>query len=217
MAGHKTGLMGYGQSWYDPPCAYGCRAVIGSAPVDCPEMDADNMDMSMHMHGGSPMAPCIAQNVDFLSTLAYCMGNRCPADGVSASKLEAYWADQATGDPTIPARWTYGAVLANITQPPTRKFETGDTLNYTALISDADYQYQYDFNRFFNWVEAVQSTYIIVIISVGVAKPVVLSAMNHLPFMTSAIDKLKPYLVYPSTIGGYNIRPFPYLLDSYSS
>ncbi|KAK1569919.1 ferric reductase like transmembrane component-domain-containing protein [Colletotrichum navitas] len=203
--------MGCGQSWYDPRCAYACRAVIGSAPLDCPDTDAGGMT-GMDMHKASPMAPCIADNVDFLSTLAYCMGERCVADGVSASKLEAYWADQATGDPTVPPHWTYGAVLANITLPPNRTFETGDTLNYTAFISAADYQYQYDFDRFFDWEEAVQSTYVIVIICVGVGSPIMLSALKYLPFMTGAIDRLKPYLVYP--IGGYNIRPLPHLLGN---
>lgn len=159
-AGRKTGLMGYGQAWYDPPCAYACRAVVGSAPLDCPGMDLDDMGGGGHSHGGSPMAPCAAQNVDFLATLAACLDRRCPADGVSPAKLEAYWADQATGDPAVPAAWTYGAVLANITQPPTRPFQAGDTLNYTALILDADYSYQYEFNRFFDWEEAVQSTYV---------------------------------------------------------
>lgn len=158
--GHKTGLMGYGQSWYDPPCAYACRTVIGYAPLDCPDMDHDATHGDTHMHGGSPMAPCAAQNVDFLATLAYCLGLRCAADGVSPARLEAYWADQASGDPAVPARWTYGAVLANITQPPTRTFQAGDTLNYTALIADDDYRYQYDFDRFFDWEEAVQSTYV---------------------------------------------------------
>jgi hypothetical protein len=156
---YKTGLMGYGQSWYDPACAYACRAIIGSAPLDCPDHDTADMDMSMHMHGGSPMASCISENFNFLSTLAYCLDNHCTAIGVSPSKLEVYWADQATGDKTILPKWTYGAVLANITQAPNRTFETGDTLNYTALISDSDYKYQYDFNVFFDWEEAVQSTY----------------------------------------------------------
>ncbi|KAK2033563.1 hypothetical protein LX32DRAFT_635251 [Colletotrichum zoysiae] len=202
VASHKTGLIGYGQWWYDPPCAYACRAVIASAPLDCPGMGAGSAGATMHMNGGSPIASCIANNTDFLATLSYCMGTRCADhDGVSASKLEAYWADQATGDPKIPPHWTYGAVLANITLLPARTFRKGDMLNYTAIISNADYQYQYDFNRFFDWEEAVQSTYVIVIICVGVATPVVLSALTRLPFMTSIIGRLNPYLVYPSTFG----------------
>jgi hypothetical protein len=54
----------------------------------------------------------------------------------------------------------------------------------------------------------------IVIISIGVATPVLFSIISHVPFMTGAIDRLKPYLVYPSTIGGYNIRPLPYLVGN---
>jgi hypothetical protein len=156
--GYKTGLMGYGQAWYDPPCAYACRAVIGNAPLGCPSMDHGSMDMSEHSHGGSPMAPCIAKNGDFLRTLAYCISTRCAE--VSPSKLEAYWAQQATGDKTVSPQWTYGAALANVTASPRRTYIGGDKLNYTALIAAADYQYQYDFNVFFDWEEAVQSTYV---------------------------------------------------------
>ncbi|KAH7214456.1 ferric reductase like transmembrane component-domain-containing protein [Fusarium oxysporum] len=209
---YKTSLMGYGQSWYDPPCAYACRAVIGNAPLDCPSMAHDSMGTSEHSHGGSPLAPCIATNSDFLRTLAYCLNTRC-AD-VSPSKLESYWAGQATGDKSVSAKWTYGAVLANVTAPPKRRYIAGDTLNYTALIADADYQYQYDFNVFFDWEEAVQSTYVIILISIGVATPVFFSALGYLPFMNRAIDEIRPYLIYPSTFRGYNVRHLPYLLGN---
>ncbi|KAG7429455.1 hypothetical protein Forpi1262_v010122 [Fusarium oxysporum f. sp. raphani] len=155
---YKTGLMGYGQS------------CIGT---------------SEHSHGGSPLAPCIATNSDFLHTLAYCLSTRC-AD-VSPSELESYWAGQATGDKTVSAEWTYGSALAN---------------------------YQYDFNVFFDWEESVQSTYVIILISIGVATPVFFSALGYIPFMNRPIDKIRPYLIYPSTFRGYNIRPLPYLLGN---
>ncbi|KAK8064262.1 hypothetical protein PG996_008914 [Apiospora saccharicola] len=191
---HGTGLMGYGQSWYDPTCAYSCRAVIASAPLDCADLDMDHGGgMAMDMQGPSAMA-------------------RCLGDGVATSKLESYWADMATGDPTVAPRWTYGATLANVTMAPNRTFEKGDTLNYTAAISDVDYEYQYSFNRFFDWEERIQSTYVIIIISVGVATPVALSAMGHLPLLSSIVDRLKPYLVYPATVGGYCTQPLPYML-----
>ncbi|KAG4273086.1 hypothetical protein FPRO04_09923 [Fusarium proliferatum] len=186
---YKTGLMGYGQSWYDPPCAYACRAVIGRAPLDCPSMD-HHTDTSEHSHCGSPLAPCIATNSDFLRTLAYCLSTRC--GDVSASKLEACWAGQATGDKTVSVEWTYGAALANVTAPPKRTYVAGNTLTYTALVADADYQHQYDFNVFFDWEKAVQSTYVIVLISIGVATPVFFSALDYLSFMTQAIDKIRP-------------------------
>ncbi|EXL55701.1 hypothetical protein FOCG_06251 [Fusarium oxysporum f. sp. radicis-lycopersici 26381] len=159
---YKTGFMGYGQSW-------------------CPSMAHGSMGTNEHSHGGSPLAPCIATNSDFLRTLACCLSTRC-AD-VSPSKLESYWSGQATGGKTVSAEWTYGAALAN-----------------------------YDFNVFFDWEEAVQSTYVIILISIGVATPVFFSALGYLPFMNRAIHKIRPYLIYPSTFRGYNIRPLPYLL-----
>lgn len=160
--GHGVGIIGYGQWWYDPTCAWSCRAVIGRAPLDCPHdlMDDDTMGMSMDMHGGPPNTACIAQNFAFLSTLATCLAARCPADGVSVSRLETYWAEQATGDRSVPPKWTYGAMLTRITEKPTREYQRGDTLNYTAIISDAAYGYQYTFNRHFDWEEMVQSNYV---------------------------------------------------------
>ncbi|ENH70832.1 Ferric/cupric reductase transmembrane component 1 [Fusarium oxysporum f. sp. cubense race 1] len=72
----------------------------------------------------------------------------------------------------------------------------------------------YDFNVFFDWEESVQSTYVIILISIGVATSVFFSALGYLPFMNRAIDKIRPYLIYPSTFRGYNIRPLPYLLGN---
>ncbi|EWG50949.1 hypothetical protein FVEG_10065 [Fusarium verticillioides 7600] len=112
-------------------------------------MDHHNTGSSKHSHGGSPLALCIATNGDFLRTLAYCLSTGC-AD-ISAAKLEAYWVGQATGDKTVSAEWTCGAALANVTEPRKRTYIAGDTLNYTSLITDADYQYQYYFNVFFDW------------------------------------------------------------------
>lgn len=159
-----TGLIGYGQWWYDPKCCYACRGVIASAPLDCPHdsmagMDMD-MDMDMDMMMASPTAPCIAENTAFLTTLAYCMNQTCTADGLPAWKIEQYWADQATGDPSIPPRWTYGATLANITQAPEKTWENGEVLNYTALLSSSDYEYQNSFNVLFDKIELIQSNYV---------------------------------------------------------
>lgn len=41
-----------------------------------------------------------------------------------------------------------------------------------------------------------------------------MSLLGHLPYMTGVFDKLKPFLVYPSLIGTYNVRPLPWLLGN---
>jgi predicted ferric reductase len=38
-----------------------------------------------------------------------------------------------------------------------------------------------------------------------------LTLIVRLPFMTGVLDKIKPYLVYPSIIGTYHLRPLPFL------
>lgn len=37
---------------------------------------------------------------------------------------------------------------------------------------------------------------------------------RKLPFATDILDKIKPYLVYPSTIGSYQVRPLPCLIGN---
>ena len=54
----------------------------------------------------------------------------------------------------------------------------------------------------------------IVIITVGVGIPVLTTLLDRLPFATSALDRLKPYLIHPSVFGTYNVRPLPYLLGN---
>ncbi len=49
---------------------------------------------------------------------------------------------------------------------------------------------------------------------VGFATPILFTVLGYLPYMTGIFEKIKPYLVYPSTIGTYHVRPLPYLLGN---
>lgn len=53
-----------------------------------------------------------------------------------------------------------------------------------------------------------------VIIAIGVGSPILFSLINYLPFMTTTLDKLRPYLIWPSVLGTYNVRPLPWLLGN---
>lgn len=154
------GLIGYGQLWYDPKCCYSCRGIISSAVLDCHDASVHDMDADMDMHGPSKTAPCIAENDAFLTTLAYCINSTCQADNEPTWKIEKYWTSQVTGDPAITAKWTYGEALAQIGQPPNRTWDSEQILNYTALLSADDYDYQRSFNELFDWEETMQSTYV---------------------------------------------------------
>jgi predicted ferric reductase len=54
----------------------------------------------------------------------------------------------------------------------------------------------------------------IVIITVGVGTPVLMSLLGHLPFVTGILEKANPYLVHPSTIRTYNVQTLPYMLGN---
>jgi hypothetical protein len=54
----------------------------------------------------------------------------------------------------------------------------------------------------------------VVILVTGFATPILLAALRHLPYMTSFLDRLHPYLTYPSLLPPYQVRPLPYLLGN---
>jgi predicted ferric reductase len=53
-----------------------------------------------------------------------------------------------------------------------------------------------------------------VIVTLGVGIPILCTLFRKLPFTTGLLDKLNPYLVYPSTFGSYHVRPLPWLIGN---
>ena len=52
-------------------------------------------------------------------------------------------------------------------------------------------------------------------VSIGIlvaffALPILVTIIGYLPFMTGLSEKIKPYLIWPSTIGTYHVRSLPY-------
>ena len=54
----------------------------------------------------------------------------------------------------------------------------------------------------------------LVILLTGFGLPILLTLLTYLPFVTSLVERLKPYLVYPSTVSNYHVRPLPYLIGN---
>lgn len=48
----------------------------------------------------------------------------------------------------------------------------------------------------------------------GFGIPVILTWLGYVPYMSGVLNKIKPYLVYPSILGTYHVRPLPYLLGN---
>ena len=47
---------------------------------------------------------------------------------------------------------------------------------------------------------------------IGFRLPVVLTALAYLPFMSTLISWLRPYIVWPSIVGTKHVQSLPYLL-----
>ena len=54
----------------------------------------------------------------------------------------------------------------------------------------------------------------IALLVVGFGTPILFTLLTYLPYTTSIFERLKPYLVYPTIIGTYQVRPLPYLLGN---
>lgn len=159
------------------------------------------------------MPSCLAGDTSFLTTLAYCINSTCQTSE-PIWKLEKYWALQATGDLATPPKWDYQTALQQITKAPDKVLAKGATLNFTALVNPATYSMQKNFMVLFERLETYTSTYVIILITVGVGTPILFTVLGYLPFVTSIYDKLKLYLVWPSTIGTYHVHPLPWLLGN---
>lgn len=58
------------------------------------------------------------------------------------------------------------------------------------------------------------SAYSLIILNVGFGLPIFLTWFGYLPFIDKLYEKLGPYIVYPSLIGRYHIRPLPFSLGN---
>lgn len=54
----------------------------------------------------------------------------------------------------------------------------------------------------------------IAILVTGFGTPIILTILGHVPGISELLRKLKPYLVWPSIIGTYQVRPLPYLIGN---
>ncbi|KAL8702615.1 MAG: hypothetical protein Q9201_004221 [Fulgogasparrea decipioides] len=205
-------LVGIDTDMYNPPCAYACRTAIATNELSC---STSHMSGG-HMHGDSGMTSpqCRAGDTAFLTTLAWCMSTKCAPYHVPTSRLEKYWEDQCTGDPTVTPKWDYGTTLQHVDPRPTRELTEDDTINSTLLVADSTWDVEYRTMVTFEAQERLHPRYGIAILVTGFAIPIVFTCLGYLPYMTRILEKAKPYVVYPATFRTYHVRPLPYLLGN---
>lgn len=126
-------FVGMGSRFNWPFCCVACRNSISAAPLLCtPEMDHSHH----YGHGASPTPPeCYGTDDAFLTTLAYCINERCEEYNMPIWEREQYWAKSATGSPAVQAKWTYQEALQQVTTRPDVTYERGNPLNQTSLVA----------------------------------------------------------------------------------
>jgi len=131
-------LIGFGISMYKPNCAFACRGAISGAPLICSDMDHAGGLMG---HGAPSTTPaCFAEDSSFLTTLAWCIFDRC--EGIEAWRLEQYWWEKAAATSSIreTPKWTYQQSLDEIAEPPTRTVNSSETLDFIGVVLEEDYE-----------------------------------------------------------------------------
>ncbi|KAK6350511.1 hypothetical protein TWF718_003702 [Orbilia javanica] len=86
-----NGLIGWGITMYDPPCAFACRGVISKCTLLCTPINGTVNHGTSH-HPVSTPPECFTTDVAFMRTMALCINTYCPTNGApSLSKIEDYW------------------------------------------------------------------------------------------------------------------------------
>ncbi|KAK6336195.1 hypothetical protein TWF696_001758 [Orbilia brochopaga] len=208
-------LNGFPANPYDPFCAMACLRSLTSLMLDCSSMGDTVGMMTM-----STTSACWATNTPYLTSLAWCMHTKCAPYHVSNSKFEFFWETQATGQTTagvkiVPPKWSYAEALAKVVEPVTVQLAASDMdLNATSIVSPDVYLKQWNVLTMIQRETTVENAYGIAMLVTGFGLPIVLTLLGYAPYLSKAFKRLKPYLVWPSTIGSYQVRPLPYLIGN---
>ncbi|PGH11880.1 hypothetical protein AJ80_06945 [Polytolypa hystricis UAMH7299] len=209
----KSGLAGInGFTFYDPYCGHGCFRSFSPFKLAC----SASVSPGGHTTGTEAahnLAMCRASNFPYLSSIAWCMHLYC-SDDVRASKIETFWETGITGDINILPVWSFGEVMANITEPPTMIAKNQSMiLDMTMLTTQETWEVTWTTLYYFFRETALESYFGLSICLTAFGLPIALTWLGYLPFMTSALDRIKPWL-YPSLFGTYHDRPLPFLLGN---
>ncbi|RBQ82679.1 hypothetical protein VDGD_07588 [Verticillium dahliae] len=140
---------------YKLPCAFACNGAISNNALSCSSMmEMEGMD---DMPATTP--ECRANDTSFLTTLAWCFKSKCAEFNVPVSKLQKFWEEEATGEPTAPPEWSYPAALQSIQEAPTKILTMHDSLNLTALTSEEDWDVQFKILSYFEREEVIHARY----------------------------------------------------------
>ncbi|KAL4731477.1 hypothetical protein ACLX1H_000445 [Fusarium chlamydosporum] len=209
-----TGLAGYGLNFYDPLCAESCLRSFSPLKLSCSIVTGHGAHKRATASPVFSPPKCKANNSAFLTSVASCFSQKCSAEKMS--KLEGYWEENVTGSKDVPAKWTYNEALAEVEENPA-KYQlkpTDFSLNETSIVEPLTYLKQWNQLGAYKNEMFLESRYSIALVVTALGLPIVMTWLGHMPYLPTIYDKLKPYILYPSTIGTYSVRPLPFKLGN---
>lgn len=155
----RYGLIGYGISMYDPPCAFACIDTVNGWALQCDDDHGTDDDMgSMHMAAATP--ECKATNDMFLETMAWCFYTHCPE--AKNSTLEGVWEMDIVGRlKTQPSpKYSYQVALSSVfASPPKSILDSMAVLNKTSLVNEDVWLSNFNADDIFEKMEIVTEKY----------------------------------------------------------
>lgn len=207
----RYGIIGYGISMYDPPCAYACIDTIKRATLNC--MPGHDMDMDMDMEMPPSTPECKATNDPYLQTMAWCFHTHCL--DISKATLEYVWETDIVGRLAVQPspKYSYTEALSRVNGTPTRTLSKS-MLNETVLVNEKKWVGNFNGVGGFESMERLSEKYAqvapsshshnqtnlyrIILISTILALPVFLSCASLLPLSKGLQSQLATFLQAPA-------------------
>ena len=135
----EHGIVGFGISFYQELCCQACHDSLSSLYLNCTTF-TESGDTSMEMNTdmkimGTTSDECYASNVPWLQTMAYCIQQRCDAEGYGAKKQAKCFSKLAVAgalEPTLQNSLPTAAPTAEL-------LEDAMWLNVTSLVNSNVY------------------------------------------------------------------------------
>ncbi|KZL87948.1 ferric reductase transmembrane component 4 [Colletotrichum incanum] len=207
----RHGLIGYGIT----------IVALSASPLNC---SSTRELHGMVMVDTSPS--CYATDNAFLASLAWCIHIRCT--GLSVWEIERYWrsteasirnSHRSLDEPGVNVnnnlpvpKWTYQEALNNVNEPPKVTVTFAGPLKETVLVSDADYQLQYDTMGMFEKMEVAHQRYGLVLISLGATVPIFFLLLRFLPLPKLLVYRIHAVFIDPPLFGRRHKAPYFNLL-----
>ncbi|KAH7129351.1 ferric reductase like transmembrane component-domain-containing protein [Dactylonectria estremocensis] len=199
-AAYAEPLVGYGTANYDIPCLWACEYAVPTS-IDCPEF-ADMTDEERASAFPSPA--CFANSSAYLTSMAWCMHERCDAS-VKLWQMDHKWEEElfyGSNDEGVVLLYSYSEAVDQVDpKNPPLPMGTDLVLNRTISLTDDEYIGYLNAIVSFAKVAKNEATFSLVVFLGGAVAPVALSLLRLLPWPAKLSSKFYAYFIDPPVFG----------------